>query len=376
MAIVRAYPDEVGFRDIGELDRFDRELVRAAAGGAVAVIRGTGRDRDRLVRVDLVDAGRLFEHLGRVPSATRSEDAAAVIFGGARLATGIEGAARQALAAWARNKAWCGLAPGDTAGLRTAVSLAQALLEDRHRGLDYRTFSLRHGGGTKALERLEPAVLRILSGAMELPAGNDGRAILSEMGLDRFGPPLLLSGPIRLDDFEVPAWLPYFGIPPREIARVVFVRRPRYILSIENQTSFNRQVMEVDPGRSGLTFYSGGYPSLDAQRAIAHISRKLSDVPFFHWSDIDPEGAWIFRTVERAAGRPIIPHMMDAALAQVQGVAGGSGKNLRPDQASGSAIAGLVGYFEQEGAKWLEQEALDPTMPEVGSCAVPSRGEG
>lgn len=89
----------------------------------------------------------------------------------------------------------------------------------------------------------------------------------------------------------------------------------------------------------------------------------LPDVAIHHWSDIDPEGTWIFRTVERAVGRPIIPHLMDRAIADEKGAPLSNSVNLRSDLVQGSAIADLVEYFEGQGARWLEQEELDPVVP-------------
>ncbi|WP_456679836.1 Wadjet anti-phage system protein JetD domain-containing protein [Bradyrhizobium sp. USDA 3311] len=38
--------------------------------------------------------------------------------------------------------------------------------------------------------------------------------------------------------------------------------------------------------------------------------------PIFHWSDIDPDGTWIFHTIERAVDRPIRPHLMSVEVAE------------------------------------------------------------
>jgi hypothetical protein len=362
---VRAYPDHDGFRDIGEADRFDRELSRAVATGSVGPVNGTGRQRDRIVRVDLIDPQMLYRYLGRSPAPHKANAAAELVFDCLELNADIEATAYGAIAAWSRNRRWSGLVPGDAQGLRKAVLLAQAILDRKHRGLDYRTFSRRIAGGSKELESLEPAVLRILAGASLLPDAADGRSALSELGLDRFGPPLLLAGNLLVDGFPVPISLPYIGLPAREVTRVRFTTAPRYILSIENQTSFNRQVMEVDPERTGLVLYTGGFPSLDIQRAIAHLATSFPEVPIFHWSDIDPEGAMIFRTVERAAGRPVIPHLMEAALADLKGESLGQASGLRTADFTGSAMLGLARYFESPEANWLEQEELDPQLPLV-----------
>ena len=47
--------------------------------------------------------------------------------------------------------------------------MATAILEDKHRGVDYRTFSRRVAGDSKALEKVEGAVVRLLGSALELP---------------------------------------------------------------------------------------------------------------------------------------------------------------------------------------------------------------
>ena len=87
-------------------------------------------------------------------------------------------------------------------------------------------------------------------------------------------------------------------------------------------------------------------------------------MPFFHWSDIDPDGTWIFRTIERVIARPLTAHLMSADLAETFGrVPEQTGRP--PSRAEGSAISSLVAYLQSEGAKWLEQEELDPVIPEA-----------
>ena len=66
---------------------------------------------------------------------------------------------------------WQGFTLDDVDRLRTAFVLAKAILEGRHRGADYRTFSRRIAGESKALERVEGPVVRLLSSTLELPPG-------------------------------------------------------------------------------------------------------------------------------------------------------------------------------------------------------------
>src|SRR5437016_5329848 len=81
-----------------------------------------------------------------------------------------------------------------------------------------------------------------------------------------------------------------------------------------------REVAEADPQRAGVTIYVGGYPSLATQDALKDIAATLpADIPFFHWSDIDPDGTWIFRTIESSIARVLKPHLMSADLADKLG---------------------------------------------------------
>jgi hypothetical protein len=137
------------------------------------------------------------------------------------------------------------------------------------------------------------------------------------------------------------------------------------VLTIENFASFSRHISEADPGRAGLTVYVGGYPSLATQEALRTLASMLpGEVPFLHWSDIDPDGTWIFRTIETALSRDLRPHLMSESIAERYGTA--PADRTRPAPAPGtSAIADLVRYLQRDDAKWLEQEELDPILPKT-----------
>jgi len=249
--------------------------------------------------------------------------------------------------------------------VRDAFVLAQAILDGKHLNVDYRTFSRRTVGDSKALERLEGAVVRLLGGIIELPPEAKPRAALRAIGLERFAPPLLIAGRVDLDGADLSAVSPlYLGIAPNEADRIRFREPPAYLLTIENFASFSRHIIEADPRRLGTTVYVGGYPSLATQQALRVLAAAVpGDTPIFHWSDIDPDGTWIFRTIERAIGRSIRPHLMSADIAERSGripSAKASPARCPPD----SGIAGLAVYLAGDGAKTLEQEELDPEMPD------------
>lgn len=360
-----AYPDYGSLPTIAEIDAFVKAISAAERIGGVAIVHATGRRRGEIKLVRLADRAALYAHLGRTPSREIADGAKEEMLEGLTIHPSLRETALRVVDAWSRNLTWCHIASKDVSSMRTALELAQAIIEQRHLGLDYRTFSRRITGNSKALERLEAAVLRLVGSVVDLPPGGSGRAILSMLGLERFGPPLLLSGALTLDGSAVSPSLPYIGIPPNEIERVAVSRVPAYVLTIENFASFNRHVIEADPERSGLVLYVGGYPSLATQNALRVIAAMLpADVPFFHWSDIDPHGTWIFRTIERTINRRLLPHLMSCELAEKLGEVPVRVVRLQVGEASESMISDLVDYFSRPEAKTLEQEEIDPIIPE------------
>jgi hypothetical protein len=358
------YPDDSGFSDVVAMDSFAKQLRDAEAAGAVRIAQGKGRNADQIAHVRLEAAAHLYAWLGRRPIAERVDEASRRLLSGFDLPAAFEGSVTSLRAAWSRGKSWQGFTLDDVDRLRSAFDLAKAILEGRHRGTDYRTFSRRVAGDSKALERVEGPVVRLLSSTLEFPPHARPKDALRTLGLEKFAPPMLLSGRVDFEAAELSAAPPlYFGIPPSEAARVRFREKPRYFLTIENFASFNRHIIEADPRRAGVTAYVGGYPSLATQEALRSFARALpGDVPFFHWSDIDPDGTWIFRTIERVVERPLTPHLMTSELADKLGRV--PAEAFRPPRnAENSAISSLVTYLQSDGAKWLEQEELDPALP-------------
>jgi hypothetical protein len=360
-----AYPDFSALADVAEIDSFVRVLEAAEAEGAIRIAMGRGRKSDEIAHVRLENAARLYDLLRRRPAGELAAEAVQQLVDGIELPQALDGHVAAIRDAWSRGKDWQKLGMADVGRLRKALLLATAILDDRHKGLDYRTFSRRIAGDSKALERLEGAVVRLLGAALELPPAAEPRDALRTLGLEKFAPPLLLAGRIDFDAAELSRVRPaYFGIPPQEASRVRLRETPRYVLTIENYASFQRHIAEADREGTGLTIYVGGYPSLATQDALRSLARLVpAEVPFFHWSDIDPDGAWIFRTVERIIARPLRPHLMTPDLAETFGRApDDQGRPPRPVE--DTAIAALIAYLSGKGAKWLEQEELDPVLPE------------
>jgi Wadjet anti plasmid transformation system JetA-like protein len=360
-----AYPDFAALADVSEIDSFVRTLEAAEADGAIRIAKGRGPKSDEIAHVRLENASRLYDLLERRPVAELAAEAIKRLRAGLDVPDALAPSLASIRAQWERGRPWQGFSVADVERLRMALLLAKAILDDKQKGVDYRTFSRRMAGDSKALERLEGAVVRLLGAALELPPGARPRDALRTLGLEKFAPPLLLAGRIDFDHAQLSLVRPaYFGIPPQESWRIRLRGAPRYVLTIENYASFHRHIAEADHDAAGLTIYVGGYPSLATQDALRSLARLVpEEAPFFHWSDIDPDGAWIFRTIERIIARPLRPHLMTPELAERFGRTPDD-QGRPPRQAEDTAIAALSAYLSGKGAKWLEQEELDPVLPE------------
>jgi hypothetical protein len=359
-----AHPDHAGFRSVVAADAFASDLARAEQSGAISVARGRGAKHEEISHVRLVAPDILYSHLGRTPMSRLAGDAHTRLVDGLTLDPRLLDAASRIADTWRRARTWNGLGPEEDGKLRCAFVLAQAILDNRHIDLDYRTFSRRVAGDSKALERVEGTVVRLLGGILDLPSEAKPREALRTLGVERFAPPLLIGGRVDLAGADLSNTTPlYLGLPPKEAERIRFRQPPAYLLTIENFASFNRHLLEADPGRLGTTIYVGGYPSLATQQALGVLVKMAPEsTPLFHWSDIDPDGTWIFRTIERAVGRPLRPHLMSPEIAESLGRAAPAKASIArcPPQ---SGVFGLVQYLSREDAKTLEQEELDPRIP-------------
>jgi hypothetical protein len=122
-------------------------------------------------------------------------------------------------------------------------------------------------------------VVRLLRGILDLPLSARPREALRTIGLEKFAPPLLISGRVDFAEADLSRAPPlYLGIPPNEASRMRFRERPTYLLTIENFTSFNRHIIEADPDRLGATIYVGGYPSLATQEALRTLAAMLPNI--------------------------------------------------------------------------------------------------
>ena len=342
------------------LDPCRRLLEQAEVSGAVRLERLSGYRSEMVKRILIEDADALARFVGEERWAGRLPVMKAAIAASLDCAPEwLASVAGRCMARWARDAPAFGLGPGDAGAASETFRLLRALADGPARNVDPRTFSLEATGRTKSLEERRGPVVAALRAAFSFPDGISAEDILAAFGLVRFGQPLLLRAPILLPGMGGPVTMrPYAGIAPEMLDAVAAGGRAPYLLIIENLTTFNRYVREVDD--DGLVLYAGGFPN----RLCREVARRLAAGAehAFHWGDIDPGGVRIFALLEQTV-RGLRPHLMDADLARQHGAAAAGDPSLSKLAASGSAVAALAGFL-CAGETWkLEQEALVPTPP-------------
>lgn len=363
-----AHVDAAAFESVRQEVECVACLDAAERSGGIRIVRDRLDGVERIRHVALANPAALYAHLSRVPSKQQVEDALGDVWRGAR--PEVRPLIEEIAEAWRRKVGRFGLPPGAVRNLELTLKLVDALqaraADPGIAEVDYRTFSRSSAGDSKALERLKTPALGILRriSPVATPAHLDDAETLSSLGVIRIPQPFLVGGPVAIGGPVLFA-ASYVGVPPEEAAVLTLVRRVTYVLVIENFTSFVRHVREINPGKSGLVIYGGGFPSRAALRAIVRLA-SLAQAPTFHWGDMDLGGLNIFRHVEAAlaaAGVALRPHLMDKEML-AEGQPRTTGGRLARGGADGSAIAELWDAMALDPlGRGLEQEATDPRLP-------------
>jgi hypothetical protein len=137
-----------------------------------------------------------------------------------------------------------------------------------------------------------------------------------------------------------------------------------YIICIENPTSFWRYCTEIEGNY--LALLSDGFPARDVLSSMVHLvksARASTNMPLYHWGDIDAGGVRIAAHLEDAFNVPICLHEMSPSLALTLGTPLQSRNGLERLATRPSPIGELARWLRTDQAKMLEQEELDPKAP-------------
>lgn len=336
------------------------QLQDLCASGGLQASYGTNGLQRTIEGVRAFDLETLYATLGRRPQAETAQSATAILRDGAE---DWENAVIGHIAGlWSRHAKWCGFSIDDAQRLLPLQKVARAIRNGLHEGHDMRTFSTREGGDSKFIEKNDTAILSYVYHGEKRPEGTL-REILAGSGSVKITSPVDISGPFSVNGVPVGQALSYCGVPIHQLSDISFDRRPDYVLTIENQVSFHRHAVEVNGDRRGLVLFTSGQASIAFKEFYRTLVARLTDVPFFHWSDIDEGGLEITKTI-MTINPAVRPHLMSLALVKGHG-ARATAPVANDGRFAGSWMEDIAAYLAVPGNLSLEQEMIDPALPDL-----------
>lgn len=272
---------------------------------------------------------------------------------------------------WREGKKPYNCSPGDQFKIQDVCSFlvwSESATPSQLVTVDIRTVSVQLFNDSKKLENLASKIKSFMKNKLpEEVMALSAIEVLAYIGVSRFPPLFRFKGNfvIRFKSGEIETahcW-PNIGVSPDGITDIIICRPPKYVLFIENQTTFERYCREI--ADNGLVFYTNGFPSRAWQSLYSKVESKLPpETPLYHWGDIDVGGYQILAHMASLFERSLVPYMMDPTEQ-----AGVSEKTIEVDKlikclekVNDQPIRNLKNTLESiENADvyWLEQESLE-----------------
>lgn len=347
--------------DAAEFHNWRDRLAAAQRAGAIDIVNGRGNQREAILAIRLRDPNLLAEN---VLGVRRASEAADLALSAGIMACGgspeLLAVLEEAGAKWRRGAAWERL-EADPEEVGRAFSCASAFLEagfDAPR--DRRSASLLVSGHTKYLDRHAALIASILRRALDMPDELTPAEVFERLGVVAMPHPVCLRAPAAAGSAILDA-APWIGLCPDVMNSIRPISSPSYILTIENWASFSRYTHEV--ADDGAVLYTAGFPSPDVRAVLRLLAGFWPEAPMYHWGDVDAGGLLIAESLENAAGRAVVPHLMSFDLPSRHWRRAASIGRLARLAKKPGPWGDLARRLMSEGAKTLEQEAIDPRSP-------------
>jgi Uncharacterized protein conserved in bacteria C-term(DUF2220) len=346
------------FPSAAERAAFDRLLADAERQGAISVVKGRGEARHLTERIRLQNATRLYEFLGRVPAHERARASVSLLRASvAPKHTDAVEARDSLIEGWLRGERPFSISLDQTdQAIEFITALDVVLARDPMDRRDLRTYSGQATGNTKLLERYASRIVSFLKQIGKIDADLSDNEAMASLGLEKFSQPVLMAGPVRIAGVDF-ASLVYVGIPPEQAPAIEPAAAIRSVITIENLASFNRHVREALQAND-VAIYTGGFPSRAVAGALVAISRWPGITRIHHWGDIDEGGLRIALHLKSLLTIPVLPHLMNPALARLYGVPAKMSRKI--DLPPSNPWRCLAIFLEGDDARFLEQEKIDP----------------
>jgi hypothetical protein len=364
----RSAKDYFAVADLAGRDRIHAALANAEMADAVVLDWGTGAAAQDLLRLRLKDADRLAAWLG-VPRA--ASHAGSIEANLSPLLAGfpewLREAYDEALARWNKGLAAFRVPVDDVTGAINLFRVALAVNDGEQNDLDLRRFSARLLGDSKAVEGMLGKLAELLRRNPEWSQLEENAELFRALGLEKFPPPLLVKGPLRIaygeSDWDISPLRPFVGLSPDQVHDLGAVRPAPYLLTVENLASFQRHAREIED--EGIVIYTAGFPAPSLIQLLQRLDRRLPlACPFWHWGDRDIGGLRILAKLSTSLSvHSVQPHLMEHRRQA-------ESPFTKSDQQKLGRYAGETGSAGRLASTWLdmqagpmEQETLDPQAP-------------
>jgi len=312
----RSFPDYNKIKDAEVKISMHGALENAERFGAIKIDWVRGYEGTQVERLRLLDVALLASFLGVKTLISRINDAKDFLSPYENtFPEWLRDYYSHVFEAWKNGRKPCGFTPEHTDAMRD-LGLLIIYLEEGKNELDMRTVSVRLFKDSKYIENTLLGKLVSIYKAHLNKVYATEEEILAEISLAKYAWPVFLSGSIKVISNEGDSLScsikPYVGVPPDAIHSIKVIGDVRYILSIENFSSFNTYTRRISDG--GIIIYTNGFPN----KSLASFYKDLlfevdSKVPVYHWGDIDVGGFRILAKMQEYAStyKMIVhPHLM------------------------------------------------------------------
>ncbi len=366
--------------DEGERDALHAYLTNAEAAGCVRLEWGRRTAPQDLRRIRIQDPDLLAAWLGVSRTSVQARTISQALAIPMADAPGwLRDAFAESLAQWRLGHSPFRIPPAEAATAINLFRIARAIVAGEQEELDLRRFSIRLLGDPGAVEPLLGRLVGLLRRNPDWAHWREDTDLCHALGLEKFPPALYIKGPLILTysgtEWDLTPLRPYVALSPDAVDRIRASAPAPYLLTIENLTSFQRQVREIED--AGIVIYTAGYPAPALVRVLGQLDQDLPvPCPFYHWGDRDIEGLHILGKVVTACPRhSITPHLM--TIPHPLGSPGISGwshderRSLEEVIVKGGIVGDMAREWVQRNLAKLDQEVLNPCSPAASEQPLP-----
>lgn len=348
---------------LDERDRCHERLRAAEKAGSVELKWASQGGDDRPIEiVRLRDLAKLaaFLEVGTVASAVaRAEECLAPW---RRRVPRVD----ELLERWSVLKKVRGLSTMSAADFADALCVLDALEARQGDDQIVRTLSVELFGNSKRIERLDRH-LDILTGESLAAPARHWNEVFSALGLVKEPQPFLIAGTgeiLLASGDACPIVKPFVGVSNKAVNG--YVGSPRWLLTIENLTTFHVASQLLDGG-GGLILYTAGMPSPSWCAGYKRILVSLPiGLPIYHWGDIDPGGfriaAYLRRWVEPQ--RQFFPWLMDINSIDHKGAGTAASQTEAQEMRRFARLSEWDDLASRLRGICIEQEAITLSLPQ------------